>query len=123
MPEWRRSRLDGVGRQALLGLLGPAVARSQTALSPFGRLEPQKPLAALGHARRSTGNPYCGEARPGELLLRPSTVGRLDLSALEWIPLTYSLPDPGWPRLPGKNDAGIATELGGIPILPSTLIT
>lgn len=56
--KWRRSRLDGVGRQALLGLLGPAVARSQTALSPSRAREalgtPGSPWTG------STGNPYCG---------------------------------------------------------------
>ena len=44
--------------------------------------------------------------------------GRLDLTVSGWIPLTYSLPDPGWPRDVDENDAGTATELGGIPILP-----
>lgn len=87
-------------------------------------LEPVWALGAPGSLNRETGNPYCGGDTETWGTFRepsssPSTNTRLDLTASGWIPLTYSLPDPGWPQLVGRNDAGVATELGGIPILPT----
>lgn len=100
------------GETSIAWLLGPAVARSQTALGPFGTpgataapcthfqtpKQPSldqpstSPRPALDRQSLLWGDETWGAFT---VLQCPYSTARLDLTALGWIPLTYSLPDPG----------------------------
>lgn len=97
------------GDKHCLACLAPPWQGRRQPWALLGAWSPWQPFSPLTDSpwTGSTGNPYCGEARPGERFSESQrgpvrVTVRLDLTALEWIPLTYSLPDPGWPRLVGK---------------------
>jgi hypothetical protein len=76
--------------------------------STVARRTPELPWLLLDRQSLLWGDKTWGTFR--EVLSKVTHTGRLDLTVSGWIPLTYSLPDPGSPRPAWKNDAGFCNR-------------